>query len=170
MDAGREDEAYQRFGLLAAEGTTNLARFRHLTKRYATRNARQILNDLISASSRPGKWFAAAKDAGFLDLALECAQDREADPSTLIRAARDFTESEPAFATRVAVCALRNLLVGGGYEPTPLDVLQAHRHLRNASELAGMQEWANEQVERMLKSSSGRGLLWDALQREHLRQ
>ena len=35
------------------------------------------------------KWFAAAKDAGFLDVALRCARDCAAEPATLVRAARD---------------------------------------------------------------------------------
>jgi hypothetical protein len=45
-----------------------------------------------------GKWFAAAKDAGFLDVALLCARDYAAEPATLVRAARDFADKEPKFA------------------------------------------------------------------------
>jgi hypothetical protein len=50
-----------------------------------------------------------------------CAHDSSAEPATLTRAARDFTDREPAFAARVACCALENLLAGGGYEHTLLD-------------------------------------------------
>ena len=87
---GRSDEAYRRFGLGAATGTTNLAIYRSLVRTYPERNRRQLLLDLIKTRDDKGKWFAAAKDAGFLDIALECAALHNADPSTLVRAARDF--------------------------------------------------------------------------------
>ena len=37
------------------------------------RDRRQMLLDLIETRGDKGKWFAAAKDAGFLDVAIECA-------------------------------------------------------------------------------------------------
>jgi hypothetical protein len=56
-----------------------------------------MLLDLIETRGDKGKWFAAAKDAGFLDIAVECAAVHGADPSTLVRAARDFCGKEPRF-------------------------------------------------------------------------
>ena len=95
LEADRREEAYQRFGLEVSRATTNSATYWRIVKKYPEREPRQIALDLIAAFGPPGKWFAAAKDAGFLDLALECARDVDADPSTLIRAARDFTEDAP---------------------------------------------------------------------------
>ena len=51
-----------------------------------------------------GKWFAAAKDAVFLDVARLCARDYAADPATLknrpLRAARDFARLGDRFGAR----------------------------------------------------------------------
>jgi hypothetical protein len=44
-----------------------------------------VLLDLIEARGERGKWFAAAKDAGLLDVALQCARDFAAEPATLVR-------------------------------------------------------------------------------------
>ena len=90
---GRTDEAYRKYGLRATSGTTNLAIYRALAQQYPDLDRRQILLDLIESRGDKGKWFAAAKDEGFLDIALECAGTHGADPSTLVRTARDFGES-----------------------------------------------------------------------------
>ena len=89
---GHAEEAYRSYGLRAATGTTNLATYRALIRVYPDRDRRQMLLDLIESRGDKGKWFAAAKDAGFLDIALACAGTHGADPSTLVRAARDFSE------------------------------------------------------------------------------
>jgi hypothetical protein len=114
---GRSDEAYRRYGLHAVSGTTNLAIYRSLVRAYPDRDHRQMLLDLIETRGDKGKWFAAAKDAGFLDIALDCAAMHNADPSTLVRAARDFCGKEPRFAATVALFAVTHLLTGGGYDP-----------------------------------------------------
>ena len=59
--------------------------------------------DLIETRGERGKWFAAAKDAGLLDVALLCARDYAAAPATLVRAARDFALAPVTTATRCAV-------------------------------------------------------------------
>ena len=118
---GREEDAYRRFGLPTASGNTYLAIWRDLVKRYPDLDARMILEDLIAAHGSKGKWFAAAKTARFLDIALDCAAQHDAAPATLIRAARDLKLKEPDFAAQVAVCAVRHLVQGRGYEPSPLD-------------------------------------------------
>jgi hypothetical protein len=68
--------------------------------------------DLIETRGERGKWFAAAKDAGLLDVALLCARDYAAAPATLVRAARDFAAKEPKFAAEVGVIALGRVLDG----------------------------------------------------------
>ena len=92
VDHGRADEAYRRYGLRAASGTTNLSVYRSLVRTYPDRN--RMLLDLIEARGDKGKWFAAGKDSGFFDIAVECAAAQGADPSTLVRAARDFCGKE----------------------------------------------------------------------------
>ena len=114
LDAGRRGEAYRRYGLLSVIATNNLTVFRKTTKKYPDRAPRQVLLDLIALRGEEGKWFAAAKDAGYLDIALACALTGDTEPKTLVRAARDFAETEPEFSFKVALVAIKALLEGKG--------------------------------------------------------
>ena len=91
-----------RFGLPSASGNTYLAMWRDLVKRYPDLDARRILKDLMESHGSQGKWFAAAKTAKYLDIALDCAAQPDAAPATLIRAARDFVIKEPPLRHRSA--------------------------------------------------------------------
>ena len=142
IDHGRSDEAYRGYGLRGAGGTTNLSVYRSLVRTYPDRDRRQMLLDLIETRGDKGKWFAAAKDSGFFDIAIECAAAQGADPSTLVRAARDFCGKEPKFAATVALLALSSLLDGGGYDPSVSEVDDAVKHLLAASRQIGSVEWA----------------------------
>ncbi|HQT89726.1 MAG TPA: hypothetical protein PK677_14460 [Acidiphilium sp.] len=147
---GRSDEAYQRYGLNSARGTTNLAVYRSLIRQYPDRDRRQMLLDLIGLRGDKAKWFAAAKDAGFFDIAIECAATSGADPSTLVRAARDFQKKEPKFAAVVALFALSSLLSGGGYDPAPTDAADAVTYLWAAAIEIGALDWAEEQLGKLI--------------------
>ena len=83
----------------------------------------EILRDLIrSTPGEEGRWFAAAKEAGLLELAIEVADRSPADPRTLTHAARDFRDKNPAFAIGAGLAAVRWLGEGYGYEVTGADV------------------------------------------------
>ncbi len=169
LKAGRSDEAYRRYGVDAARGTTNLAVFRKVVQKYPNRDPRGILVDLVEHRGNPGKWFAAAKNAGFLDLAREFASDFDAEPATLIRAARDFTEKEPEFAASVALHAIEHLLSGYGYEPITLDILQAYDHLIVAAENMNQTGKACAAVETLIArgASPGGETMFQALSVRH---
>ena len=169
---GRADEAYRRYGLRAAGGTTNLATYRALARAYPDRDRRQMLLDLIESRGDKGKWFAAAKDAGFLDVALECAALHGADPSTLVRAARDFSEKEPRFAASVALLAIGHLLGGGGYDPPLSDAKDAVEYLFRAAQPVGLSGWAHQELARLLQTPCGPGreLFRDAARAALIRQ
>ena len=113
IDDGRADEAYRRYGLRAASGATNLSVFRSLVRTYPDRDHRRMLLDLIETRGDKGKWFAAAKESRFFDIAIECAAAQGADPSTLVRAARDFCGKEPKFAAAVACLLSRPFSLAG---------------------------------------------------------
>ena len=149
---GREEEAYRRFGLPSVSGNTYLAMWRDLVKRYPDIDPRKILEDLIETQGSKGKWFAAAKTAKYLDLALECAAEPEATPGTLIRAARDFAIKEPAFAAHVALHAIAHLLAGRGYDASPLDIDEAVDHLMAASTRIDRVGWATQELRRLAAS------------------
>jgi hypothetical protein len=127
LSSGLAAEAYQRYAIAANQGTTNLATFRAIAKKYPGITAEQILRDLVASTpGAEGKWFAAAKDAGMFDLAIELVTHSPTDPRTLARAARDFAESQPTFAFTAGLASLRWISLGHGYDITGLDVLDAH--------------------------------------------
>jgi hypothetical protein len=154
---GRSDEAYQSYGLRAANGTTNLAVYRALIRAYPDRDRRRMLLDLIEARGDKGKWFAAAKDAGFFNIAIECAAVYGADPSTLIRAARDFLGKEPKFAATVALLALSSLLNGGGYDPRPAEAADAVKYLLAASRALTALDWAVGELSKLVAQPCAAG-------------
>jgi hypothetical protein len=146
---GKEDDAYRRFGLPTASGNTYLSMWRSLFKRYPDRDPRGILNDLMDLYEAKGKWFATAKTAGFLDIALDCAADTAVEPATLIRAARDFTTKDPTFAANVALQAIAHLLAGRGYEANPFDLDTAASYLLAATTKLDQVGWALQALRRL---------------------
>lgn len=127
ISMGRHEEAYKSYSLMANQTTTNLATFRAICKKYPSKASIDILQDLIdSQPGAEGKWFAAAKDAGFYDLAIELISKYPADPRTLTRAAKDFSEKNSSFAMAAGLASLRWMIEGYGYEITGVDVLAAY--------------------------------------------
>jgi hypothetical protein len=157
FDHGRSDEAYRRYGLRAASGTTNLSVYRSLVRTYPDRGHCRMLLDLIETRGDKGKWFAAAKESGFFDIAIECAAAQGADPSTLVRAARDFCGKEPKFAATVALLALSSLLAGWGYDPSVSEVDGAVKHLLSASRQLGSVEWALRELGKLAERQCAAG-------------
>ena len=141
LDAGRSDEAYERFALEANRASTYLATCRALIKKYPDRAPRDILDRLIAATPEdPGRWFATAKTLGFLDLAAELAERSPVDIGTLLRAARDHLESDPSFARQASVAALRWMAAGQFYEITAGNVWDARRYALKSAAATGQSE------------------------------
>jgi hypothetical protein len=149
IKSGRTEEAYRRYGLTTVTGPTYLSIYRETIKRYPDRDRRQVLLDLIEARGQRGKWFAAAKDAGFLDIALLCARDFTVEPATLVRAARVLAAKEPKFAAEIGLLALQRLLDGSGYDPGVSLIQDAFGHLMGAASRIGAQAWATQQAQRL---------------------
>lgn len=134
LSSGMIDEAYRRYAIEANQATTHLATFRAIAKKYPDRSPGSILHDLVASSpGAEGKWFAAAKDAGLLDLAASLAMRGPTDPRTLTRAARDFAQRKPEFAATCGTAALHWMAAGFGYEITSGDVLDAYSALSQAA-------------------------------------
>lgn len=141
LSSGMFDEAYNRYAVEANQSTTNLATFRAIAKKYPNKPARDILRDLIASQpGAEGKWFAAAKDAGLFDMAIELASNSPTDPRTLARAARDYGRDQPDFAIASGLAALRWISQGHGYEITGVDVLDAYTALIQAAHGAGIND------------------------------
>jgi len=152
LTSGLLDEAYSRYALEANVGTTNLATFRAIAKKYPHKPAEDILRRLVeSQPGAEGKWFAAAKDAGLFDLAIELVRYSPTDPRTLARAARDYCTDQPGFAVASGMAALHWISQGHGYDITGADVLDAYTALMRAARGAGIDEHQiTEQIRAML--------------------
>lgn len=138
LSSGLAEEAYSRYAIAASQGTTHLATFRAIVKKYPNKPQTEILRDLIASTpGAEGKWFAAAKDAGLFETAIELVNRSPTDPRTLIRAARDHAEKHPDFALAAGLAALRWMACGYGYEITEMDILDAHNTVMKASTMAG---------------------------------
>ena len=111
--------------------------------------------DLASSSGDPGRWFAAAKDAGFLDLALEFADAGPTDPRTLSRASSDFLKKDVRFCLEVGQLAIQRIIEGYGYELTGIDVLDALNHYMAAAETLGITLQATADVLAMATKQPG---------------
>ena len=170
LSSGILDEAYRRYGVEANQGTTNLATFRAIAKKYSHKQPDEILRDLIASTpGAEGKWFAAAKDAGLFAVAAELATRSPTDPRTLTRAARDYAEKQPAFALAAGLAALRWISLGHGYDITGADVLDAYSALTQAAVNAGVPvQRINEQIRDMIASTQPGNSLMKTILARHL--
>ena len=132
------DEAYESYALTANSSSTGLGTFRAIARKYPGHDPKRILLDLATWSGEPGRWFAAAKDAGFLDLALEFAKTSRTDPRTLSRASRDLLNDDAQFSLEVGRIALQRMLEGYGYELTGMDVIDAYKHFMASAQTLGI--------------------------------
>ena len=170
LSSGLLDEAYRRYAIEANQCTTNLATFRAIAKKYPHKQPDEILRDLVASTpGAEGKWFAAAKDAGLFDVAIELATRSPTDPRTLTRAARDYAEKQPAFALAAGLAALRWISLGHGYEITGADVLDAYSAVTQAVANAGVPaQQINEQIRDMIASTQPGNSLMKTILARHL--
>lgn len=135
LKAGRWEEAYRDYAIQAGFSGTRLSWYRAIAKKYPQVPSETILQDLIDfMPGDEGKWFATAKQLGLYELAIKLANASPADPNTLIRAARDFVETEPRFAMEAAVAALKWMAQGYGYELLGNEPRLAFRYGQEAAE------------------------------------
>jgi tetratricopeptide (TPR) repeat protein len=170
LSSGLVDEAYRRYAMEANQGTTNLATFRAIARRYPNKSPDEILRDLIATTpGAEGKWFAAAKDAGLFDVAIELATRSPTDPRTLTRAARDFAEKQPDFALTSGLAALHWISRGHGHEITGGDVLDAYAAVTQAAVGAGVPaQRINEQIRAMTAGTQPGNTLMRTILARHL--
>ena len=167
LSSGLVDEAYGRYGLRANRGSTYLATFRAVAKKYPHKDVRQLLADLAGTTAGDeAKWFAAAKEAGLFEEALDLASRSPCDPKTLARAARDFAEKRPAFALGAGLLSLQWLVAGYGYEVTSADVWAAYTHTMKAAANAGNAAQTLERVKQLVGNEGPGGFVSQVLGRE----
>jgi hypothetical protein len=166
LSSGMADEAYHRYAIDANRGTTNLATFRAIVRKYPQKTAGEILRGLVeSTPGEQGKWFASAKSAGLYDEAIALANKTPCDPRTLTRAAKETVNEHPEFAVEAGMTAIRWLCEGYGYEITSLDIWAAYRHTMEAAAKAGSERETRDRISRLAQTSSAR-FVADALSKE----
>ncbi|TVR70323.1 MAG: hypothetical protein EA427_06115 [Spirochaetaceae bacterium] len=158
LRAGRVEEAYERYARDAHQAGTYLATCRSIIRAYPHKEPRTILQDCIDGTPfEPGKWFAAARTLGFLDLAAELAFRSPVNIATLLRAARDFSDKNPTFTRSAATAALHWMSQGQYYEITGLDVLQARKLALDAAQAEdeeGIQEETSRYIAQLAESDA----------------
>lgn len=155
LAAGRVEEAFQRYALDATRGTSYLATYRALVRKYPQKRPEEVLGDLVSKMpGNEGKWFATAKEVGLFDEAIRLANLTPSDPKTLTRAARDFAEARPEFAIEAGLAALRWLVEGHGYEITGGDVWAAYANTMKAAEKAGRADEVRQRIKTLVASET----------------
>lgn len=156
LSSGLAEEAYTRYAIPASQKMTYLATFQTVVKKYPGKEKRDVLQDLVASTpGQEGKWFAAAKWAGFYDEAIRLANLSPCDPKLLIRASRDMAIELPEFAVEAGIAALRWLAEGYGYEVTNLDVHDAYKQTMEAARRAGVKHETLRRIEIMLDKTKG---------------
>lgn len=151
LSSGLTEEAYSRYAIEANQGTTFLATYRSISRKYPTKAPARILGDLVASTpGQEGKWFAAAKDAGLYDEAIALAKRSPCDPRTLARASRDFAATRPEFAIETGLAALYWIAAGHGYEITALDVLAAYSGAMEAAKNAAAVDQTRTRIRELL--------------------
>ena len=151
ISMGLVDEAYKNYALASNQTTTNLSTFRAIAKKYPHKEPIEILKDLIkSQPGSEGKWFAAAKNAGFFDLAIELVSKSPTDPQTLTRAAKEFAVKRPDFAISAGIASLYWIARGFGYEISSIDVHSAYFAIMNAAKTASLEDQTKLKVLHLL--------------------
>lgn len=165
LSAGQTERAFLAYGYEANPKSTFLASYRALRKKYPTIDAREMLMHCIAQTpGEEGKWFAAARHAGFLELAQDIATKYTTEPKTLISAAKDHAGKDPDFAINIGLIAIRNLNAGIGYdEPTAGDIIAAYRAVMQAAETSGKQVEVIKALHRWLHEREKKGLAWTVL-------
>jgi hypothetical protein len=167
LTSGLADEAYRRYGLRANRAGTYLATFQAVARKYPHKSSREILHDLVQTTpGDEGKWFAAAKEEGLYDEALELARASPCDPRTLTRAARDLAAQEPDFAIGAGLLALYWLANGFGYEVTGADVWSAYSSTIAAAERKGNLAEVRERIRQTMSDEAPDGFVRRVLGRE----
>jgi len=157
LSTGDIDDAYARYALTANRAGTYVAWFRAIAKKYPHKAAATILADLVQLTpGDEGKWFAAAKEAKLFDEAIALAKQSPCDSRTLTRAARDFADKNPTFATEAGMAALYWLIRGHGYEITSADVWAACSNTMRAARNVGGGDEGRARIQALVRDAKPR--------------
>ena len=145
---------------------TYIGTFRAVARKYPHKSG-EILRDLIrTMPGEEGKWFAAAKEEGFHDVALAVARSSPCDPRTLTRAARDLAAERPEFAIEAGVLALEAVVQGYGHEVTSADVWLAYSSTIKAAQTRGNSAEFRNRIRQVIAMEAPGGFVTRILRRD----
>jgi hypothetical protein len=107
----------------------------------------------LLATLAKGKWFAAAKDSRFIDL----ANRSPSDPRTLIRATSQYAAERPEFALEAKMTALLGIANGWGLRIIGVDVPDAYAAILASASAGGADEKVVKADMRALIAASRNG-------------
>jgi hypothetical protein len=167
LAVGRTQQTFLEYGFEANRMSTFLATYRALRKKYSMVEPKKILTHCINKTpGEEGKWFAAARHAGFLDVAQRLATEYRTEPKTLTNAARDHALTDPEFAVEVGISALRGINAGYSYdEPSGADVLAAYDAIMRAAEVSGKTTEVKSRLRALIGKSKETGIVRKVLAR-----
>ena len=152
LSIGKRQEAYSRYAFSANRRGTGVATFHALSEKYPEKDPKEILDDLIRLSpGSEGKWFATARQLGFLDLAVKLALTSPCEPRTLNLAAKDLLAENPSAALAIAMSSLRWMREGAAYELSGIDVYSACSSTMKAADTAGQGDKTAGQIARLTR-------------------
>jgi hypothetical protein len=165
LEHGQSERAFRDYGFEANRAASYLGTFRTILKKYSEIEPLRILNHCIDQTpGEEGKWFAAARHAGFLELALRLAETYAAEPKTLIVAACKHAGTDPEFALAIGLAALRGLDAGRGYDPPQgNDVIAAFEAGMIAAEAIGRTGEFKATLRAQFEGRKESSLVWTVL-------
>jgi tetratricopeptide (TPR) repeat protein len=143
LSQGRWAEAYERYALASNRGTSNLASYRPIVRKYPEQDLSRILGDLVATT--PGEeasgWLQPKRPA-VSSWRRGLRISRRATP----RAAHDFIEKNRQLALQAGLAAIRWLAEGYGFESSGADVWAAYSHSLKAAEQLGRRDEMRERI------------------------
>jgi len=161
LSSGLSDEAYRQYAIPRLVSRPGLATFRKVAKKYPEKDQQEMLNDALENTpfdQDKGKWFATAKQLGMLELARHLALHSPVEPKTLNRAAKDYRDSNPAFALCAAIASLHWLSQGWGYEIDSSDVYTAYSLALEAGQKTGGVELVKSDIAHIIEQDRSPGM------------
>ncbi|MBN1602164.1 MAG: hypothetical protein JW915_11175 [Chitinispirillaceae bacterium] len=152
LKAGRVEEAYKRYGLMMPFQTTGLATLSAIRKKYPKISPQRILSDLLDADSgNERRYFAAARQIGMIELAIEIAEKYDVEPKTLTTACKDYLKKDSNLSLKFGLLALQKYADGYGYEPEYTDVHKCYDLVLKSADNAGKTDEVNEKVQALVE-------------------
>ena len=155
FDAGRIEEAFEKFSFHAADGWSPRAKFRAVAKKYPHKSSGEIL-ELMSTLDQedPARWFPVAVEQRVYEAALRICRDHFCGTGVLVEKGRAFVEENPEFSMEVGLTAIRNIAEDAGGDTGESDAREAFDLVKEAARRMGREKEARNHLDRILRRNA----------------